>query len=254
MVGKYLNGYGVVDPPRRSRRDGRSGSRSPAGPSRSATASSSTRTARSSNYPPQARQLHRLRPRLQGQRAAQGMGAQPQAVLPLLQPEQPARRERAPRSGRRAIPSPRRNTWGASATSRHPSRPNFDEANVSDKPKQIRDIPRLRRPAARRHRPPLPRPAREPALGRRRGEEDRQPGPQVRGQAQDLLHLHLRQRPRARRAPDRVQGLPLRGGRAGPADHPRPRRPAEHDARPAGRQHRPRPDDRGHHQGAARHG
>ena len=174
MVGKYLNGYGVVRPARRSRRAGRSGSRSPAGPSRSATASSSTRTARSGTTARKPANYIDYVLGLQGQRAAQGVGAQPQALLPLLQPEQPARREGhsglvdARSRARTAIPGSirRHHRPHASRTSMRPT------SRTSRK--QIRDIPRSRRPAARRHRPALSRPAGEPALRRRRGQEDRQ--------------------------------------------------------------------------------
>ena len=100
---------------------------------------------------------------------------------------------------------------------------------------------------ARGHRQALSRPAGEPALRRRRGQEDRQAGPQIRRQAEDLLHLHLRQRADDGRTPDRVQGLPLPGGRAGPPDHPRPGLPAEHHARPDRRERRPGADDHGAH-------
>ena len=58
-------------------------------------------------------------------------------------------------------------------------------------------------------RPPLPGPAREPALRRRRGEADRRPRQEVRGQAEDLLHLHLRQRAGDGLTPDHVQELPI---------------------------------------------
>ena len=92
MVGKYLNGYGVVDP-----RQVPPGWKQWFGAHRRNRAEAlrlqAQRKRKGPELPAQARQLHRLRARLQGQRAAQGVGAQPEAVLPLLQPEQPARGE-----------------------------------------------------------------------------------------------------------------------------------------------------------------
>ena len=83
-----------------------------------------------------------------------------------------------------------------------PRPPNFDEADVSDKPPEVSSRPRLDSTAVGQHHPPLPLHAR---LAGRRRSRDRQGLPQGQegGRAQEHgLPVRLRQRLLLRRAPD----------------------------------------------------
>ena len=129
-------------------------------------------------------------------------------------------------------PAPRHYDWFKGARLPHDRSEGFDEGNVRDKPRFIRE----RRPPQPQRQAHLPRllaeAAREPALGRRRREADhRHPG---RGQpaAQHLRDLHLRQRLLLRRAPaDRRQVPRLRAGHPPALPDPRPRHRAGHPDR-----------------------
>ena len=196
MVGKYLNGYGVDPDPREI----------PPGWTQWYALTGGTEQHRYGfklNENGKVRHYSRkpsnyidyvLDSKVNG--AAQEVGDQPEAVLPLLQPEQPARRVRHAGlvdARSRAGPSvPRR----VRATSPRRTPPNFDEAE------------RLRQAGGRSGTYPALSDAELADIDRRyRGRLESllsvddevkrivRPGPQVRRQAEDLLHLHLRQRP-----------------------------------------------------------
>ena len=127
-----------------------------------------------------------------------------QAVLPERRAQRPAHRlRRVARARWRARPRCRRRaTPIASPTRRFPHYPNFDEADVSDKPPFLRLVFDRMTPleidAAHR---PLPRPH-GLAAGRRRARRARRAGAAAqRRPRQDGRHLHLGQRLDAGRAP-----------------------------------------------------
>ena len=67
------------------------------------------------------------------------LGPEPEAVLPLLQPEQPARRARPARLRPPAIRSPPPSYLGLFGDIAGARTPNFDEPDVSDKPAAVRE-------------------------------------------------------------------------------------------------------------------
>ena len=97
-----------------------------------------------------------------------------------------------------------------------PKPPNFNEADVSDKPAAIRSRPLLNASADRRHPAQVPLRARVTAVGRRGRQEGRQgPGGERRAR-QHPARLHVGQRLLQRRAPDpRREGATSTRSRSG---------------------------------------
>ena len=153
--------------------------------------------------PPQARQLHRLRPGLEGERAASSAWApSPKPFFLYFNPNTPHGEQGTPVcSTRDPEPAPRhlgrfgdiRGTRGRRTSTRRTS-PTSRSRSATSPVSATEDKADI----DRRYRGRL-----ESLLSV--DEEVKRivrPGPQIRRQAQDLLHLHLRQRPPARRAPD----------------------------------------------------
>ena len=149
MVGKYLNGYGIEDgfiepcdareiPPGWSRVVRAHRRHRPARYryKLNENGSSATTSDGATNYVTDVlgSKVNQLR---------QAVGAQPEAVLPLVQPDRPARRG-GPAVRVHAGPAARaRATSAATGTSPLRGRPNFNEEDVSDKPDKVQDLPRL---------------------------------------------------------------------------------------------------------------
>ena len=128
-----------------------------------------------------------------------------------------------------------------------PTPPNYNEADVKDKPIGIRRRAPHRAVRALRDHRGLPAAARVAALGRRGRRRDRQRAPPHRRAEQHVHLLQLRQRLLPGRAPHpERQGAALRGVDPAAAARPRAGDRAAHRARPARRQRRPRADDRRH--------
>ena len=70
-------------------------------------------------------------------------GAEPQALLPLRRPARPARRGGARATARATTRAPRRATRAGSPALTAPRDPSFNEADVSDKPANIKNLPPL---------------------------------------------------------------------------------------------------------------
>ena len=173
------------------------------------------------------------------------------AVLPLAHLHgSPRRRARtrtrtrpstatAPRSRRRATPM-------RSTPSRCRGRPNFNEADVSDKPAEIRNRPRLGRGV--RSRTSSASTAAELESSSRWTRASRRSSmrwPPEGELGNTLLDVHLGQRLLPRRAPDpRRQDAHLRGVDPGAAPDARAGDPAGGERRRPGDQRRPGPDDR----------
>ena len=83
-----------------------------------------------------------------------------------------------------------------------PKPPNFNEADVSDKPAEIRNLPRLSAESDRGHPAQVPLRAGVAPLGRRGRQEDRRCAEGEGRARQHPARLHLRQRLLPRRAPD----------------------------------------------------
>ena len=93
--------------------------------------------------------------------------------------------------------------------------PNYDEADVSDKPEYIRDQPRMDAVASAPDRRVPPQPVRLAARRRSRGRDDRRCPGGVRADVEHADRLHLRQRDALGRAPLGREARSLRG------EHPR---------------------------------
>ena len=120
----------------------------------------------------------------------------------------------------------------------------FNEGNVNDKPRFIREAPYLSATEIHTYRVYYQHCLECADLGRRRGQRDprraRRPGPAP----EHLRHLHLRQRLLLRPAPPRRRQVPrLRALDPPAADHPRPGDQTGHLDRPAGQHGRHRADD-----------
>ena len=242
MVGKYLNGYGIddgfIEPPAGRPRDpawlDASGSRLTAGTDQRRYRYRLNENGKIRYYGDGGANYVTDVLGVQGERPDPGVGAQPEAVLPLVHPTAPHGEARRPLGSTRD-PQPALRHLGRYGIAQAPRTPNFNEEDVSDKPQLIRNDTKLGVERHRRHRPPLPGPAREPA----RGGRGRSAGScacckKTGDLRQDLHRLHLGQRPPAGRAPRQVQDLPLRGVDPRAADRARPEVPAGPGPRSAG--------------------
>ena len=176
-------------------------------------------------------------------------GAEAEAVLPLAHLHGPARRAALRTRTRRTTAS-----GAAKPAPRHahafdseplPRPPNFNEADVSDKPAAIRSRPRLNASQIadiqRKYRCEL-----ESLLSVDEGVKKIVDALRAKGElGNTLLDLHLGQRLLPRRAPDpQGQAAHLRGVDPGAAPDARPGHPAGGDGRRPGDQRRPGADDR----------
>ena len=127
-----------------------------------------------------------------------------------------------------------------------PRTPNFNEADVSDKPAWVQAKPLLNAEPAEQARRDLPQAAPVAAGGGPLDQPADQHAEEERPAGQHLHRVHLRQRLPPRPAPPAAgQADRVRGRRPRAAHRPRSRRAGEREAGPHRRQHRPRADVRG---------
>ena len=165
MVGKYLNGYGVVDPrqvpPGWKEWFGLTG-----GTEQKRYGFKLNENGKVHNYPRKPANYidYVLGSKVNG--LLKEWAPSPKPFFLYYNPNNPHGEKGTPVWSTRD-PEPAPQYLGRFGDIPAPHPPNFDEPNVSDKPQQIRDIPRLCDSGQGRHRPSLPRPAGEPALRRR---------------------------------------------------------------------------------------
>ena len=142
MVGKYLNGYGVVRP-----------ARDPTGLEQWYALTDGTEQHRYGfklnengkvqHYGRQAEELHRLRPRLEGERACSSSGRSARSRSSSGTTRTTRTASRAPRSGRPATRSRPRSTSASSGTSPRRGHPTSTRPTSPTSRRPIRDIPQL---------------------------------------------------------------------------------------------------------------
>ena len=126
-------------------------------------------------------------------------------------------------------PAPREYDWFKGARLPHDRSEGFDEGNVADKPRFIREAPHLTLDDKHTYRVYWQKQLESLRSDRRRRQADRRHAGRRGSPPQHLHHLHLRQRLLLRRAPpDRRQVPRLRAGHAPPLPDPRPRHQAGH--------------------------
>ena len=169
MVGKYLNGYGLVN-----RREIPPGWRQwfalTGGTEQKRYAFNMNENGKLVYYPrkPQNYIDYVLDAKVNG--LLKAWAPSPKPFFLYYNPNNPhGERALPPWSTRDPEPAPQ--YLGAFGDLTGPHTPNFNEPDMCDKPEQIQGAPQLSDRPDRRPRPPLSGPAREPALRRRRGEE-----------------------------------------------------------------------------------